>query len=81
MVNFYTFDYDNCGYYKNTDGEKQYEKGGELLVNDVIWKLFSQTGNIETYLLLKEIESDSPLENVTQYTHETDQTIKLETDL
>lgn len=29
---------------------------------DLTWKLFSQTGNIEAYLLLKELESD-PLEN------------------
>ena len=28
---------------------------------DVTWKLFSQTGNIEAYLLLKELEDD-PLE-------------------
>ncbi|MFD2046096.1 YqzL family protein [Ornithinibacillus salinisoli] len=25
---------------------------------DFTWKLFSQTGNIETYLLLKELEND-----------------------
>ncbi|MUK87096.1 YqzL family protein [Ornithinibacillus sp. L9] len=25
---------------------------------DFAWKLFSQTGNIETYLLLKELEND-----------------------
>lgn len=29
---------------------------------DVTWKLFCQTGNIETYLLLKELEKD-PLED------------------
>lgn len=29
---------------------------------DVTWKLFCQTGNIEAYLLLKELEQD-PLEN------------------
>jgi len=33
-----------------------------FLVIDVTWKLFSQTGNIEAYLLLKELEKD-PLEN------------------
>lgn len=32
-------------------------KGG-LFVIDLTWKLFSQTGNIETYLLLKEMEDD-----------------------
>ncbi|MFS0672843.1 YqzL family protein [Ornithinibacillus sp. 179-J 7C1 HS] len=25
---------------------------------DLVWKLFSQTGNIETYLLMKELESE-----------------------
>lgn len=28
-----------------------------FLVLDITWKVFSQTGNIETYLLLKEMES------------------------
>ncbi|MFC4558847.1 YqzL family protein [Virgibacillus kekensis] len=27
---------------------------------DFTWKLFSQTGNIETYLLLKELEQREP---------------------
>lgn len=27
-----------------------------FLVIDLTWRLFSQTGNIETYLLLKELE-------------------------
>lgn len=25
---------------------------------DITWKVFSQTGNIETYLLLKELENE-----------------------
>jgi hypothetical protein len=29
-----------------------------FLVIDLVWKLFSQTGNIETYLLMKELESE-----------------------
>lgn len=29
-----------------------------FLVIDFVWKLFSQTGNIETYLLMKELEND-----------------------
>lgn len=29
-----------------------------FLVIDLVWKLFRQTGNIETYLLMKELESD-----------------------
>jgi len=32
-------------------------KGG-FLVLDITWKLFTQTGNIEAYLLLKELEDD-----------------------
>nr|WP_285853523.1 YqzL family protein [Oceanobacillus luteolus] len=28
-----------------------------FLVLDITWKVFSQTGNIETYLLLKELEN------------------------
>ncbi len=26
---------------------------------DLTWKLFSQTGNVETYLLLKELEKEA----------------------
>ena len=33
-----------------------------FLMIDVTWKLFCQTGNIEAYLLLKELEK-APLEN------------------
>ena len=29
-----------------------------FLVIELTWKLFCQTGNIETYLLLKELEED-----------------------
>ncbi|HLR61135.1 MAG TPA: YqzL family protein [Lentibacillus sp.] len=29
---------------------------------DLTWKLFSQTGNIETYLLLKELEKNESIE-------------------
>ncbi|MFU0791438.1 MAG: YqzL family protein [Virgibacillus proomii] len=28
------------------------------MVIDLTWKLFSQTGNIETYLLMKELENE-----------------------
>jgi len=31
-------------------------------VLDLTWKIFSQTGNIETYLLLKELEDDRTIE-------------------
>lgn len=27
---------------------------------DLTWKVFSQTGSIETYLLMKELEDDQP---------------------
>lgn len=37
-----------------------------FLVIDITWKLFSQTGNIETYLLMKELENDSKSHEVTQ---------------
>lgn len=29
-----------------------------FLVIDLTWKLFSQTGNIETYLIMKELENE-----------------------
>ena len=32
-----------------------------FLVIDFTWKVFSQTGNIETYLLMKQIENDDEL--------------------
>ena len=44
---------------------------------DVTWKLFSQTGNIEAYLLLKELEKD-PLENK-NVEIEYDKTVSLDT--
>ncbi|HLR08001.1 MAG TPA: YqzL family protein [Bacillota bacterium] len=33
---------------------------------DLTWKLFSQTGNIETYLLLKELENEPNLNQTAQ---------------
>ncbi|WP_373892840.1 YqzL family protein [Virgibacillus natechei] len=36
---------------------------------DITWKLFSQTGNIETYLLMKELENDSKSHEVVQTTN------------
>lgn len=32
-------------------------------VIDLTWKLFFQTGNVEAYLLLKELEKDSTADN------------------
>ncbi|QKY71639.1 YqzL family protein [Lentibacillus sp. CBA3610] len=34
---------------------------------DFTWKLFSQTGNIETYLLLKELENNEAVEQNDQW--------------
>ncbi|WP_430785200.1 YqzL family protein [Virgibacillus flavescens] len=39
-------------------------------MNDLTWKLFSHTGNIETYLLWKELESDSSIETSAQNENE-----------
>lgn len=50
-----------------------------FLVIDVTWKLFCQTGNIETYLLLKELE-DHPNENNLMHT-KTKQEITLELEI
>jgi hypothetical protein len=36
---------------------KQIERKVGFLVVDLSWKVFSQTGNIETYLLMKELEN------------------------
>jgi hypothetical protein len=40
-------------------------------VLEFTWKVFSQTGNIETYLLLKELET---MDNTTSNMEETDKT-------
>lgn len=32
---------------------------GVFLVLDLYWNVFRQTGNIETYLLMKELEADN----------------------
>jgi hypothetical protein len=37
-------------------------KGGFFMI-DLTWKLFSQTGNIETYLLYKELSSEAKKES------------------
>lgn len=36
-------------------------------MNEIIWSLFVETGNVETYLLLKQLENE--------YQHESDLTI------
>lgn len=42
-------------------------------MNDLTWKLFSHTGNIETYLLWKELENDSSIDASAQNEHEVDE--------
>jgi len=49
---------------------------GGLKLKKLIWKLFRKTGNIETYLLLKQMENDHPLENVVNYSETPKQKIK-----
>ena len=46
-----------------------------FLVIDV-WKLFAQTGNIETYLLLKEMEKERYSKNLS---HKEDHSYEIET--
>lgn len=36
-------------------------------MENLAWNMFSKTGNIEIYLLLKEIEKDHPLVSVVDY--------------
>lgn len=43
-----------------------------FLVLDITWKLFTQTGNIEAYLLLKELEDDpNDMRDSQQFTDDT----------
>jgi len=48
---------------------KTIRKAGFLVI-DFTWKLFSQTGNIETYLLLKEMENDTIQQKQNKNEHE-----------
>jgi len=45
------------GKYNSSYIFKQLRKG-RFLVNNMIWNLFLQTGNVETYLLLKQLENE-----------------------
>lgn len=38
------------------------QKGGNFML-DFTWKVFCMTGNIDTYLLLKEIESNDDIQD------------------
>lgn len=43
---------------------KRKNRKAGFLVLDITWKVFSQTGNIETYLLFKELENvDNEIDN------------------
>lgn len=46
---------------------------------DFTWKLFSQTGNIETYLLLKELETEPKVNGRTK--HRDEELSQLDTNL
>ena len=50
----------------HTQFSKSCQRKVGFLVLDLTWKLFSQTGNIETYLLLKELESESNINDMRQ---------------
>ena len=47
-------------------------------MHDLIWNLFLKTGNIETYLLLKELENEQ-LQTSYEQTDESNNTITTET--
>lgn len=47
-----------------------------FLVIDLTWKLFSQTGNIETYLIMKELENEQNLQELGQQDEKNETPIK-----
>lgn len=49
---------------------------------DLTWKLFSQTGNIEAYLLLKDLEDNPSADHITSATiNENDTAASLDTQM
>lgn len=42
---------------------------------DVTWKIFCQTGNIEAYLLLRELENEPPKKDVVEGEDDTEMSI------
>lgn len=46
---------------------------------NLTWKLFSETGNIEAYLLLKELENKPDTNNIIPIRNETEESAPLET--
>ncbi|KUP06019.1 hypothetical protein Q75_10190 [Bacillus coahuilensis p1.1.43] len=49
-------------------------KGGDLLMLDFTWKVFSETGNIDTYLLFKELEGNE--DGKSSYLEHTEQLVE-----
>lgn len=57
---------------------KEKNRKAGFLVLDITWKVFSQTGNIETYLLFKELENvDNEIENDEDESNEAEATQKM----
>ncbi len=52
-----------CGVILNVHTCSNTQRKVGFLVIDLTWKLFSQTGNIETYLLMKELENTTDTPN------------------
>jgi hypothetical protein len=71
MENFNTYYFIRCGHSnKYTVTKKSCLRKVGFLVLDLTWKLFSQTGNIETYLLLKELEDESSSADISKAANE-----------
>lgn len=63
MVKFNTYYFQLHGQSRNRSIFKRKNRKAGFLVLDITWKVFSQTGNIETYLLYKELENVDNEEN------------------
>lgn len=72
MVNFNTYYFPFHGQSKNSNISTKQGKA-EFLVLDFTWKVFTQTGNIETYLLLKELENAGQLDERTEENNQLEQ--------
>lgn len=62
LVNFNTNDFDGAGSFYTYTIILTKRKVGFLVI-DLTWKIFCQTGNIEAYLLLKELEIEMSSEH------------------
>lgn len=61
MENIYTYDCDILGYSISKlhfHEPNNLSQKGRFLVNNKIWNLFSRTGDVEAYLLLKQLENE-----------------------